>query len=80
MHAEPNSKIENEFLKANDLELDELMADFNPYDDRIDKILLYMLTGRNLDNVMKDWIREDDPGPILDFQRMTIQGNDEPLL
>ena len=72
MHAEPNSKIENGILKADDLELNELMADFNPYDDRIDKIILFMLTGRNLDNVMKDWIREDDTGPALDFQGMTI--------
>ena len=39
-----------------ELELEELMRNFSPEDNRTDKVLLYMLTGRNLDNVMKDWI------------------------
>ena len=51
--------------EGSNLELEELMRNFSPYDDHIDKVLLYMLTGRNLDNVMKDWIGDcdSDTGP-----------------
>ena len=53
--------------EGSNLELEELMRNFSPYDDHIDKVLLYMLTGRNLDNVMKDWIgdcdSDSDTGP-----------------
>ena len=52
-------KIEGSMDDA-DLSLEELMRNFSPYDDHVDKVLLYMLTGRNLDNVMKDWLEEGD--------------------
>ena len=55
----PGGKIEGSVDDA-DLSLEELMRNFSPYDDNVDKVLLYMLTGRNLDNVMKDWLGEGD--------------------
>lgn len=41
-----------------ELDLEELMRNFNPNDNHTDKVLLYMLTGRNLDNAMEDWLDE----------------------
>ena len=39
-----------------EMELEELVRGCRPQEDHVDKVLLYMLTGRNRDNVMKDWV------------------------
>lgn len=50
-------KIESSIVEqAQGLELDDLMREFKPGENFTDKVLLYMLTGRNLDNVMRDWL------------------------
>ena len=36
------------------------MDGFSPHENEVDRALLYMLIGKNLDNVMKDWIQVDD--------------------
>ena len=90
---EPGSKIE-ETIGCTDLELDDLMKGFDPEADYIDKLVLFMLTGRNLDHVMRDWLDAEDqdsgiasldtneppkPGTRSD-KDYSIQGKDEPLL
>lgn len=50
-------KIESSVSEhAKELELADLMKDFKPDENYTDKVLLFMLTGQNLDNVMKDWL------------------------
>ncbi len=36
------------------------MKGFAPQDDQRDRILLYLLTGRNLENAMGDWVDESE--------------------
>ena len=63
------------------------MDGFSPHENEVDKALLYMLIGKNLDNVMKDWIQvddNDDTGQISSTEKRqkqttSIQANDEPL-
>ena len=55
---EDGGKIE-ESIGRTDLELDDLMKGFEPGSDYVDKIVLYMLTGRNMDNVMRDWLESN---------------------
>ena len=42
-----------------DIELDELMRGFDPTSDRVDAILLHLLTGEGgNDSFLKDWLGE----------------------
>ena len=36
--------------------VEELLKDFQPLEDRTDRMMLFMLTGSNMNNVMKDWM------------------------
>ena len=79
LNADSDNKIEDSMGKT-DLELEDLMRGFRPRDDHSDRIMLYMLTGRNLDNVMQDWL---DPVDVEEDVRnsLSVNGNpDEPLL
>ena len=79
LHADSDSKIEDSIGKT-DLELEDLMRGFRPRDDHSDRIMLYMLTGRNLDNVMQDWLDQVDVGEDVG-NSLSVNGNpDEPLL
>ena len=50
------SKIEDKVSDCQGIELEDLMADFNPNSDRTDAIMLYLLTGSHQHDVMKDWV------------------------
>ena len=78
-----------------DLELDELMSGFDPDNDEVDRMLLFLITGRNKDGVTKDWIGDDGAGrlepspddsgtfgnrPETSKVIPSIQNDDEPLL
>ena len=46
-----------------EVELDDLMREFDPEGDPQDAIMMYLLTGKEMNRVMKDWIKregEDD--------------------
>ena len=58
LDASEDSKIEDPF-REKDLELENLMRGFDPRSDRTDRIMLYMLTGLNVDRVMDDWVEDD---------------------
>ena len=66
LQEDSGSKLEMS-VSAVDLELEDLMKGFNPAEDKIDKIMLYMLTGRNHQSsgAMKDWV-DDDKQPSND--------------
>ena len=36
--------------------VEELLKDFKPMEDKTDRMMLFMLTGSNMNNVMKDWM------------------------
>ena len=40
------------------------MDGFAPDHDRRDRMLLYLLIGKNLDNVMEDWIADVGDGDL----------------
>ena len=75
LSAGSNSRIEDSIEKA-DLELDDLMSGFRPQDDYSDRVMLYMLTGRNLDNVMKDWVDAPPPPNAAEDSVSTPSGLD----
>ena len=58
LQAAEDSKIEDTVGKSN-LELDDLMRGFEPGSDRTDRVMLYLLTGRNMDNVMEEWLDDE---------------------
>ena len=43
------------------LELDELLREFSPEESVIDRMLLYHITGRELDECMSKWRRDQQP-------------------
>ena len=47
------------------IELEELLTDFNPEESFIDRMLLYQITGRELNECMSQWRRH--PQPADDF-------------
>lgn len=66
LKADSGSKLESSIVEV-DLELEDLMRGFNPAEDKIDQVMLYMLTGRNNHNsgAMKDWV-DDGKQPLND--------------
>ena len=59
LQTDADSKIDDSMIK-NDMELEDLMKGFQPQDEHTDRVMLYMLTGRNLENAMKDWCKKED--------------------
>ena len=58
LQADEGAKIEDK-VSQSDRSLDDLMHDFDLQRDHIDKIMLYLPTGRNNSNVMDDWIDDE---------------------
>ena len=59
------------------IELDELLRDFNPEESFIDRMLLYQVTGRELNQCMSQWRRNPHP-PVDDFY-LPYQDSSTPL-
>ena len=65
--------------------IEELMANFNPRDNVIDRKLLYFLTGRERKGCMGDWIDEESDGtgfdrPSVNEDGLEVEFVDKPLL
>jgi len=62
-----------------DIELDELMRGFDPTSDRVDAILLHLLTGEGGDDsFLKDWLgesRKEDEEDIDQFWKTSEDKN-----
>ena len=56
LQADDDCKIGEGVAGQNEFELEKLMEDFNPTQDRTDAILLYLLTGEDHGQVMQHWL------------------------
>ena len=74
LQTSPGSKVEASVDDA-DMEMEELVRGFRPQEDYVDKVMLYMLTGRNRDNVMKDWLDRRDGGADFEMPQFPSQAN-----
>ena len=79
LSAEPSNDID--IFSTKNVELEELMSRFDPMGDDADAVILYLLTGDDPKEIMKDWYQQgndDDPGddiPVCESPGAT-QAND----
>lgn len=66
LQADQSAKCEDGVSVTEGIELDSLMANFDPAQDRTDAILFYLLTGEDREQVMENWIPEDEDGDVED--------------
>ena len=68
LEAAEESDIEGGVADSDRIEVNKLMQEFNPSKDRIDAIILCMLTGEDDGHIMQNWLfknEETDPGDIF---------------
>mmetsp|Transcript_25944 Transcript_25944/g.34757 ORF Transcript_25944/g.34757 Transcript_25944/m.34757 type:complete len:110 (-) Transcript_25944:53-382(-) len=76
LQADENSKIADGVGGIDGIELEQLMAEFDPMQDRTDAILLSMLTGEDLEQVLRDWVEPPDDGNDSPCNELTEVGSD----